>query len=378
MFLAKVWKTANGKKYEAWVLKKGVWDKIEKRYRQVYLAYVGTTTKITHEKAAEICTKLGVSLSELKRVRRLKIAEGEPVPSQIQASVASLHSQETGVTFSLSSSDPAVIIEPAVQAAFLEEESAYPLEIPVVMPRAELQLEAVLAESSASPVDAISSPSSVLDAERRLEPEFQEQLLILPPTSPASVLIAELQSEPHVGLSQTEAMLSEPVTIPSAVIELTPEAALPTSEPVMASSLQTDPESTQVSFMEIAAVPEPVTIQDQLTELEPEPEPEELEIVTQISLLAPEPHLSSSVGVAQPPPPALSLAEAAELVRKLREQFGLSRTPKGYEELAMRVGVLRVNARELRRAEDKENTLVPDQAGWLEKMLHSAPRRRAN
>ncbi|MBI1730701.1 hypothetical protein HY229_07440 [Candidatus Acetothermia bacterium] len=312
MFLAKVWKTASGKKYEAWVLKKGVWDKIEKRYRQVYLAYVGTTTKITHERAAEICTKLGVPLGELKRVRRLKIADGESILSQIEAPRASLLSQEPGVTFSPSSTNPEGAMEPLVQLDFREEKSVYSPALPVFVVTATLLRETQIEESSAVPVGGIASLNPAHETEQRLEAEFQEQLLILPPTSPGSVSIPELQAEPQVGLKQPDTVLSEPIAVSAAAVIGPPQG----------------------------------------------------------------PDHSSSVEVAQPHQPSLSLSEAAELVRKLREQFGLSRTLKGYEELAMRVGVLRVNARELRRTEEKENTLMPSQAGWLEKMLQSMPRRR--
>lgn len=75
MFLAKTWTKKNGKKYESWVLKKSVWDKEKKRMRQVYLAYLGASKRIDLEKAQKICGKLSISQDELRKVKRLKIAE---------------------------------------------------------------------------------------------------------------------------------------------------------------------------------------------------------------------------------------------------------------------------------------------------------------
>ena len=81
MFLAKTWKTIRGKRYVSWSLKKGIWDKERKRYKQIYLAYVGKSKKITLEKAQEICTKLGIPLDEMRKVKRLRIVELEEAPS---------------------------------------------------------------------------------------------------------------------------------------------------------------------------------------------------------------------------------------------------------------------------------------------------------
>jgi hypothetical protein len=80
MFLAKTWKTVNGKRYEAWVLKRGVWDKEQKRHKQVYLAYIGKSRQISIQKARQICEKLGITLQELRKVKRLTLVEeGQPV-----------------------------------------------------------------------------------------------------------------------------------------------------------------------------------------------------------------------------------------------------------------------------------------------------------
>ena len=75
MFLAKTWKTVNGKRYPAWVLKKAVWDKEQKRQKQVYVAYVGTTKVLSWDKAQEICQDKNLSMDELRQVKRLRIEE---------------------------------------------------------------------------------------------------------------------------------------------------------------------------------------------------------------------------------------------------------------------------------------------------------------
>lgn len=75
MFLAKTWVTKNGIKYESWVLKKSVWDKELKRSKQVYLAHLGKSKSLSLEKAEAICEKIGVTLDELKAVKRLRIKD---------------------------------------------------------------------------------------------------------------------------------------------------------------------------------------------------------------------------------------------------------------------------------------------------------------
>lgn len=83
MFLAKTWKTVKGRRYESWVLKKAVWDRRHKRYRQVYLAYIGKSRRISLEKAREICEKLGITLDELRMVNRLTIEGERPEPQSL-------------------------------------------------------------------------------------------------------------------------------------------------------------------------------------------------------------------------------------------------------------------------------------------------------
>jgi hypothetical protein len=87
MFLAKTWVTKNGVRYETWVLKKAVWNKEKKRTRQVYLASLGRSKRISLQKATEICKKLSIPLEELRQVRRLKIVD-DPAAGRSKRKVA--------------------------------------------------------------------------------------------------------------------------------------------------------------------------------------------------------------------------------------------------------------------------------------------------
>lgn len=77
MFLGQSFQKVGGKKYAYWVLKETVWDKSLKRNVHRYLAYIGRRPVLTLEKARKIAEKLGVSLDDLRRVRRLKIIDEE-------------------------------------------------------------------------------------------------------------------------------------------------------------------------------------------------------------------------------------------------------------------------------------------------------------
>ncbi len=72
IFLAK-----SGRKSKYYVLKANVWDKEARAQRQKYLAYIGTKPQISLEKAKQIAHKLGISLDDLRTVRRLRIVEDE-------------------------------------------------------------------------------------------------------------------------------------------------------------------------------------------------------------------------------------------------------------------------------------------------------------
>ena len=62
-----------------WVLKAVRWDKEEKRNRQVYIGYIGTTVRISEAKARELAEKasekLGrpITVDDIRRVKRLRV-----------------------------------------------------------------------------------------------------------------------------------------------------------------------------------------------------------------------------------------------------------------------------------------------------------------
>jgi len=76
MFLAKTLrKSAAGKPLIYWILRETKWDKKEQRLKSHYLAYVGPSTRITRKRAKEIATKVGCTVEDLSRIRRLRIIE---------------------------------------------------------------------------------------------------------------------------------------------------------------------------------------------------------------------------------------------------------------------------------------------------------------
>lgn len=80
MFLAKnVWKGKSGQKRYYYVLRHSSWDKLKKRPKPRYFAYVGKNPVLTLDKALAICQKLGCSLEELRRIRNLRIEDGGSV-----------------------------------------------------------------------------------------------------------------------------------------------------------------------------------------------------------------------------------------------------------------------------------------------------------
>ncbi len=111
MFLAKTWKTVNGKRYPAWVLKKAVWDKDQKRQKQVYVAYVGTKKVLSWTKAQEICQDKGISLEELQHVKRLQIEkppEATPQATQDEGDTMTGPSQAKEQTIEEEEVDPEI------------------------------------------------------------------------------------------------------------------------------------------------------------------------------------------------------------------------------------------------------------------------------
>lgn len=76
MYIVKSYrKRADGSKWTYYYLRDTVWDKKLKRQKNIYLAYLGTKRVITQAKARAICKKLGITLEELKKVKRLKIVK---------------------------------------------------------------------------------------------------------------------------------------------------------------------------------------------------------------------------------------------------------------------------------------------------------------
>lgn len=74
IYLAKTFqRRADGSRMEYYILRENYWDFKQKRQRTRYLAYVGPKPVLPLEKARKLAKKLGVSLDELRRVRRLKI-----------------------------------------------------------------------------------------------------------------------------------------------------------------------------------------------------------------------------------------------------------------------------------------------------------------
>ena len=75
MYLAEQRKKVNGKVYGYWVLRETIWDKKGQRSVQRYVAYLGTSRTITRTKAKQLAEKIGCSVDDLSRVRRLRILE---------------------------------------------------------------------------------------------------------------------------------------------------------------------------------------------------------------------------------------------------------------------------------------------------------------
>jgi len=78
MFLAKtVRRTKSGDVRVYYVLRTSYWDKALKRQRHKYLAYIGTKPVLTLAQARQLARRLGCTVDELRRVKRLRI-----IPSQ--------------------------------------------------------------------------------------------------------------------------------------------------------------------------------------------------------------------------------------------------------------------------------------------------------
>jgi hypothetical protein len=66
---------ADGTKRYYYLLRRTEWDKRQKRQIARYLAYIGPRPLITLEKAQKIAQRLGITLNDLRKVRRLGIIE---------------------------------------------------------------------------------------------------------------------------------------------------------------------------------------------------------------------------------------------------------------------------------------------------------------
>lgn len=74
MYITRIYKKrVDGTKGYYYVLYRSYWDYIQKRQKNKYLAYLGTKPEISEEKAKQIATKLGISLDELRKVKKLTI-----------------------------------------------------------------------------------------------------------------------------------------------------------------------------------------------------------------------------------------------------------------------------------------------------------------
>jgi hypothetical protein len=74
MYIAKTFvRRADGTKRYYFVLRHTVWDKVQKRPVQKYVAYLGVQPIITLARAQEIAQENGLTIDDLKRVRGLTI-----------------------------------------------------------------------------------------------------------------------------------------------------------------------------------------------------------------------------------------------------------------------------------------------------------------
>jgi hypothetical protein len=78
LFLTKGSKKPKGKAdttHTFYVLRENRWDREAKAQRQRHVAYIGVTPEITQAKAERICREKGITMDQLRRVRRLRIVE---------------------------------------------------------------------------------------------------------------------------------------------------------------------------------------------------------------------------------------------------------------------------------------------------------------
>jgi hypothetical protein len=80
MYIAKTFvRRADGTKRYYFVLRHTVWDKVQKRPVQKYIAYLGVQPIISLERAQEIAQENGLTIDDLRRVRGLTIVSDNVV-----------------------------------------------------------------------------------------------------------------------------------------------------------------------------------------------------------------------------------------------------------------------------------------------------------
>jgi hypothetical protein len=74
IYLAKTFqRRADGTKRDYFMLRENYWDFKEKRQRTRYLSYIGPKPVLKESRAKALAKRLGVSVEDLRKVRRLKI-----------------------------------------------------------------------------------------------------------------------------------------------------------------------------------------------------------------------------------------------------------------------------------------------------------------
>jgi hypothetical protein len=80
MYIAKTFvRRADGTKRYYFVLRHTIWDKVQKRPVQKYVAYLGVQPIITFWRAQEIAQESGLTIDDLRRVRGLTIVNDNVV-----------------------------------------------------------------------------------------------------------------------------------------------------------------------------------------------------------------------------------------------------------------------------------------------------------
>jgi hypothetical protein len=80
MYIAKTFvRRADGTKRYYFVLRDTIWDKVQKRPVQKYIAYLGVQPIISLERAQEIAQENGLTIDDLRRVRGLTIVNNNVV-----------------------------------------------------------------------------------------------------------------------------------------------------------------------------------------------------------------------------------------------------------------------------------------------------------